>query len=126
MSFLSRIGCKTLVGLLLLSTTLTSAHGAVIGTQQAIEAEHNAAAAVRVQQFMASEQARAALVRMGVDPEEAMARVATLTPDEMLQLAERIDHLPAGEFGVVETIGLVAVVLLVLELMGVTNAFTNF
>lgn len=121
-----RLVPKSLILALVLTTGFAPAHGAVIGTRQALNAQQDAATVARVQAFFARDDARAALIRMGVDPEQAMIRVATLTPAEAERLARRIEHLPAGEVGIVETVGLVALVLLVLELMGVTNAFTNF
>ena len=65
---------------------------------------------------------RARLVSLGVDPDQARARVAALTPAEALQLQNRIDALPAGA-GALEVIGIVFLILLILELTGITNIF---
>ena len=59
---------------------------------------------------------------MGVSPELAKARVAALTPMEQQLLQQKITDLPAGA-GVVEVIGIVFIVLLILELLGVTDIF---
>ena len=52
------------------------------------------------------------------------ARVAALSTEELRQLKLQIDELPAG--GLLAVIGVVFVVLLILELVGVTNIFNNF
>ena len=45
---------------------------------------------------------------------------------ELLALDGRLSELPAGSDSVVTVIGIVAIVLIILELVGVTNIFTNF
>ncbi len=66
------------------------------------------------------------LVRLGVDPIDASARVDALTNAELLTLDQQLENLPAGGVGVVEVIGIVAIVLIVLELLNVTNFFNEF
>ena len=46
-----------------------------------------------------------------------------LSAAELAQLDGRLDQLPAGA-GIVEVVGVVFVVLLILELVGVTDIFT--
>ena len=64
------------------------------------------------------------LVAMGVDPNDAAKRIASLTPDELAMLQDRIDNLPAGA-NVLAVLGVILIVLIVLELVGVTNVFTE-
>jgi hypothetical protein len=63
---------------------------------------------------------------MGVDPQLAKIRVASLTDQEVMQLSDRIDQLPAGA-GALETIliigGVFLLVLMVLDIIGVTDIF---
>ena len=122
----TRICLKSLLFTMVMSLTFSPAHGGVIGTQQALQVQQGMAAKEQIQTFLARQDAQAALIRMGVDPEQAMARVTTLTPEEAEQLAQKIGDLPAGSIGLIEVIGITAVVLLILELLGVTNIFTNF
>jgi hypothetical protein len=75
-----------------------------------------------IEAFLARETVQQQLVQMGVSPELAMARVDALTPTERLLLEQNISDLPAGA-GVVEVIGIVFIVLLILELVGVTDIF---
>jgi hypothetical protein len=60
-----------------------------------------------------------------VDPVAASERVAALTDEELRYLDGRLAELPAGA-GVVEVIGIVFVVLLILELVGVIDIFKSF
>ena len=119
--------CRSILipALILTTTTFGPAHAAVIGTGDALQAQQTEAAMGSVQAFFTRADARAALIRMGVDPADALARVESLTPEEAQLLAAKIDQLPAGEIGVIEVVGIVAVVLIVLELLGVTNVFTR-
>ena len=75
-----------------------------------------------IQSFLSRDTVQQQLVQLGVKPELAMARVQALTPAERLLLEDRINDLPAGA-GVVEVIGIVFIVLLILELLGVTDIF---
>jgi hypothetical protein len=74
----------------------------------------------RVAAWLGEERVQAQLVRLGVDPEEAQARVAALTADELAALEARIDEMPAGG-DTLAILGIVFLVLIVLELLNVTN-----
>ncbi|MCA1793574.1 MAG: PA2779 family protein [Desulfotignum sp.] len=74
--------------------------------------------------FMAREDVRNKLVALGVNPYDAANRIAALTDQEVSQLQNRINDLPAGS-GVLAVLGIVLVVLIVLELVGVTNVFNR-
>ena len=62
------------------------------------------------------------MVALGVDPLDAQARVAALTDSELQTLDRQIGELPAGG-DVLAVIGVVFIVLLILELVGVINIF---
>jgi len=68
------------------------------------------------------EQVMSRLAALGVAPELVAARVAALTPAEVDQLDRQLDSLPAGA-GAIEIIGIVFLVLLILELVGVIDIF---
>ena len=120
-----RFGIQSLIVSLILSLSISGAQAAVIGTQEALQIERGAAAIEQVHSILSRDDARAALERMGVDPDQALARVAALTPAEAQQLADGLQDLPAGSVGVIEVIGIVALVLFILELTGVTDVFTK-
>ena len=75
----------------------------------------------RLVQYLAREDVRTALAAQGLDPEEARARVASLTDAEVRQLVGQLDELPAGGDGLGVAIGvllIVAIVLLILKYTG--------
>ena len=75
-----------------------------------------------IDDFLSREVVQDKLVTLGVSPETAQSRVASLTPAERQLLAQKIDELPAGA-GAIEVIGIVFLVLLILELVGVIDIF---
>jgi hypothetical protein len=75
-----------------------------------------------IDDFLSREAVQEKMVTLGVSPEMAQSRVAALTPAERQLLAQKIDELPAGA-GAIEVIGIVFLVLLILELVGVTDIF---
>ncbi|WP_147652489.1 PA2779 family protein [Vulcaniibacterium gelatinicum] len=96
---------------------------AVITTQEALSAEQRAAAEREVREKLARDDVRQAMLRLGVDPAEADARIAALSDAELLQVQGRLDTLPAGGDGALAVIGIVFIVLLILELTGVIDIF---
>lgn len=99
-----------------------SAHAGVVGTQAAIEAGERTARLERIDAVLARDHVQQQLVRFGVDPADARQRIANLNDRELAALEQRMDELPAGA-GAVEVLGIVLLVLLVLELVGVTDVF---
>ena len=66
------------------------------------------------------------LLAYGIPPQEAQARVASLTDEEVIQVAGRLDQLPAGQgaFGVLVGAALfVFVLLLITDIAGLTKVF---
>lgn len=125
-----KTGPRTRIAAALMSLSLVGASfpvttsAALVGTERALAATQQANRAERVAAFLDREEVARELARHGVTPEQARARVAALSEEELARLATEIDELPAGA-GVLEVIGIVFVVLLILELVGVTNIFTS-
>lgn len=101
------------------------AFGAMVSTETALAAEQRQETIDRLQALMMRDDVQEQLVHLGVDTEQARERVASLTDTELQRLQHRMDELPAGA-GALEVVGIVFVVLLILELVGVTNVFENF
>ncbi len=105
------------------------AHAGMIGTEQAVSSNFSSqqrdASLETVNAFMAREDVRAQFEGWGVAAELAEQRVASLSDSELQQLAANIESQPAGA-GALAVVGIVFVVLLILELVGVTNIFTKF
>jgi hypothetical protein len=99
------------------------ARAAIVGTLQAVEAGSARAADLStVTSALARDQVRAQMLALGVDPAAVDARVARLTDADLRTLAERMDTLPAGG-DALAIIGVVFLVLIILELVGVIDIF---
>ncbi len=105
---------------------MQTAQAAIIDTDTAIELAERSQQIDRVNEMLARESVQSVMIKLGVDPADASARVASLTNDELQMLEENLAELPAGGVGVVEVVGIVAIVLIVLELLNVTNFFSEF
>lgn len=92
----------------------------IVDTGQWLAHEQRSAdhAALTMQRAQVAQQ----LVDLGVDPELVEDRIAQLTPGEVHELAERMDEMPAGA-GAVNTVILVFLVLLITDIIGVTDIF---
>ena len=116
-----------MIGLMLaLTMPMGVANAALIGTDQAIDRAAADAERVQVMAFLARDDVRRGFQSVGVDADEATGRVAAMSDSEIHQVALRMEQLPAGQ-GVAEAlIGaalLIFIVLLITDLMGVTDVF---
>lgn len=102
-----------------------TAQAGIITTDTAIEISDRRQQVDRVNELLARQSVQNVMVKLGVDPADARARVQSLTAEELGLLEENLAELPAGGVGVVEVVGIVAIVLIVLELLGVTNVFVK-
>jgi hypothetical protein len=104
----------------LMSPSLARAE--LVGTLQAVESATRAHDLAAVSGALARDEVRAKFVELGVDPALVEVRVAALTDSELRTLADRMDQLPAGG-DALAVIGLVFLVLLILELVGIIDIF---
>ncbi len=112
--------------MLMTSLPLNFAQAAMVTTDQVIAQSAVADDRARVMRFMAREDVRQQLQALGIDPDEAARRTESLSDDEIQQIAERMDELPAGQsaIGVVVLIILVLfLVLVITDLTGATDVF---
>jgi hypothetical protein len=116
---------RVMVGILsisLLGASLPSAsYAGMIGTQTVIEARKVTDPRARVEEFISQDSVQAQLIALGADPGDVQARIAALTEEELRELNQNIDTMPAG--GILALIGLVFVVLIILELTGAIDIF---
>lgn len=101
-----------------------TASAAVISTEDAALLSERAERLDRVSDFFAREDVAAELQRFGVDAATAAERAASLSDAEIAALDGRIAEANAGG-DVLAVVGTVFVVLLVLELVGVTDIFSR-
>jgi hypothetical protein len=120
-----KAGLYLLIFNFLLATFPQQALAGIIATPAAIAAQENHDSLSHLKELLAREDVRGQLVQLGIDPAVAEQRVNSLTPAEVAQLQPHLDSLPAGGDGLLVVIGVVFIVLLILELVGVINIFNK-
>lgn len=105
------------------ASTVGTAQAAMIGTADHFASSAREQQLARVDAVLASDAVQEQLIALGVSPEDAMARVAALSAEELQLLAQQMDEMPAG--GILGVLGVILVVLIILEVIGVTNVFTK-
>lgn len=123
--FLKKIVVQVLVVSLLSVGSPRVVQAEMIGTLAGLESVQRDADLARVSRALATAEARDQLQALGVDPAQVEARLARLTDSELSTLANRLDQAPAGA-GILEVVGIVFVVLLILEAVGVIDVFKKF
>ena len=122
--FLQKSVVYVLVASLLSLASPAVVQAEIIGTLSAIEAAQRDAHLAKINGVLAQDQVRARMEALGVEPAHIEARLAALTDTELAKLAQDIESAPAG--GVLEVIGVVFIVLLILEAVGVIDIFKKF
>jgi len=112
-----------LVTFCIVSVLTPVSQATVIDTRTILAAQADSPQA-DVQAFLARGEVRDQLIALGVDPDDASGRVAALTGQEVGLLQNHINDLPAGS-SALALLGAVFLVLVVLELVGVTNIFSK-
>lgn len=94
----------------------------IVTTQALMQAENSNAERERVRAMFQRDDIKSALTERGVDAEQALARVDSLTDAEVRELAGKMDQLPAGA-GALEIVLAVFLVLVITDILGVTDVF---
>ncbi|MGI9511112.1 MAG: PA2779 family protein, partial [Geminicoccaceae bacterium] len=105
------------------SLMVVPAEAGMITTEQLLAQENARDDRSRIADFVTRADVRQQMQALGVDPDEAEARIAALSDDELRQIRGQLDRLPAGQ-GVLET-AIVAslfvfIILLVTDILGYT------
>jgi hypothetical protein len=116
---------STIALLIVLSILLPVRAGAteLVSTSDALALAGDSASREVVDSYLAREDVTRRLEALGLDPELARLRAASLSAAELDELALRIEQAPAGGDGVLAVLGITFLVLLVLELVGVIDIF---
>ena len=101
------------------------APAAMIGTGHLIDNQARAASLSRVEVLLARADVAAQLEAYGVDKGQLVERLNGLSTAELLDLEGSIDEQIAGGSDILVVIGIVFVVLLILDLTGVTDVFKS-
>lgn len=106
------------------SSLQSAAHAGVVGTNEYIATIDRNEALARIDAVLAREEVQRRLEQYGVDPLAANERIAALTDQELSLLATELENLPAGG-DLLGVVGVVFLVLLILELVGVIDIFNK-
>lgn len=120
------IAMSLAVSMFIVSGPLTLVHATMISTDQIIEESSTVEDRDRVMEFLTREEVRQELEALGVNPDEAMQRITTLSDREIRQIAGQIEKLPAGQSAVGAVVGaiiLIFLVLLITDLLGLTDVY---
>ena len=114
-----------LVVLSLLALTLhfPAAHAGMVGTEAVVNAAQTQQYRERLHNALNRDDVQAQLLARGVDPAQVQARVDSLTDEEMQTLATNMDQLPAGGDSLIGALVFIFIVLLITDLLGLTNIF---
>ena len=113
---------KLLIITMLYLSGLSSVNAVMITGTDLVRQQQDQQARDRIIQMLDRQEVKAALVERGVDPAMAAQRVASMTPQEVQILNQKIDELPAGG----DILGVAVFVFLVLlftDIMGWTDVF---
>ncbi|QNI03244.1 PA2779 family protein [Halomonas sp. SH5A2] len=94
----------------------------LVSTQSVLANDSAQADRERIHQLLNRADIQDALVKQGVDLDEVEARVAALSDAEAQQMANQLEELPAGA-GVVGALFAVFVILLVTDILGLTDVY---
>lgn len=103
---------------------LQTAQAAMIPTDQvarSVASANGESQHERLAELMSRADVVAQLENLGVSPADAQERVAALTDEEAMHLADQIENAPAG--GIIGAILLVFFVLLITDILGFTKVF---
>jgi hypothetical protein len=101
------------------------AQATMISTMQAVESNTRAQDLATVNAALSRAKVREQFIALGVDPAQVEARVASLTDSEIHMLSSQVDQVAAGS-SVLAVIGVVFIVLMILEAVGVIDIFKKF
>ena len=104
----------------------TQAQAALVGTSQIIDQGYQEVERDRLRAFLDRAEVRDQLEALGVDSDIARARIDSLTNEEVADIVDRLDQLPAGGDGFATLVGaalLVFIILLITDLLGLTDIF---
>ena len=95
----------------------------LVSTQSALDAVQISNERARINDLLARNDVQEQLVGFGVELSEVEARVAAMTDQEVLQMADQVDNMPAVANAVIGALLTVFIILLVTDLLGLTNVF---
>lgn len=96
----------------------------IVTTADLVNAQQTVFEREQIRGWLARDEVRKQLTAMGVDVKAAQARVDSMTAQEVHAMATNMNNMPAGA-GVLEAAVLVLLILILLDIAGVTDIFPN-
>ena len=96
----------------------------IVTTAELVNAQQTVFEREQIRGWLARDEVRKQLTTMGVDVKAAQARVNSMTAQEVHAMATNMKEMPAGA-GALETAVLVLLILILLDIAGVTDIFPN-
>jgi len=118
----SRFVASLLVVSILFFSLQPTVNAAIVSTSDLVAEQQSHVDREYLLNSLDREEVQVALVSQGVDLEMAKLRVAGMTDTEVRTLNAKMDNLPAAS-GVVGTVVFILVVLLITDLVGVTDVY---
>lgn len=118
----SRFVALLLVISILFTSLQSTVHAAIVSTSELVAEEQSYMDRKYLLKSLDREEVQATLVSQGVDLKMAKLRVASMTDTEVRTLNAKMDNLPAAS-GVAGTVVFILIVLLVTDLIGVTDVY---
>jgi len=109
-----------------LSIISAPVHATMINTVEIFKQNQNDLSSKSINTFLDRSEVQQYLVAWGVSPEEAKARIDSLSDQEIENIASRMDQLPAGGDAIGTIVGaalVVFIVLLITDILGLTDVF---
>ena len=103
------------------------ARARMINTDEILKQSQHDLSRKSINTFLDRSEVQNYLVAWGVSPEEAKARIDSLTDEEIENIASRINRLPAGGDGLGTIVGaalLIFIILLITDILGYTDVFS--
>ncbi len=107
---------------LLFFSSVAQVQAGMIGNNQLMQSVQHDTARSALLQTMQREDVQQQLATMGVSPADIENRVNSMTPDEIAQLNQQIEELPAGA-GALGVLLVVFVVFVITDVIGATDIF---
>jgi len=112
--------------MLLIATPYQPLLAAMVPTEATIYKNRAQDARVHLKSLISRNDIKNAMISQGIDPDEAKARVDSLSDSEAIEVTDRIEQLPAGAgpFGAIIGAALIVfLVLLLTDILGYTDVF---
>ena len=124
--FAKYVSCFVTITMLLMSLPVQPLQASMIGTETVLNLSKAANMRENLHKCLERKDVQEVMTAQGISPMEAKARVDCLSDAEVMQIAQRMDQLPAGGDGIGAIVGaavIIFIVLLITDIMGYTDVF---